>query len=132
MTARAQAAALPPLARAEPRDSDRATLVVLLLAAGAWLLLWAWTLGGDGHHGGSADLLGVPRPAAVGLAWLVMVVAMMLPLALGLLGSVRRLVSRRPRPGLLTALAGAAFLAPWVLSGQIAQAATGRRRAIGS
>ena len=125
MTARAQAAVLAaPARRAEPRDRDRATLVVLLLAGGAWLLLWAWTLGGRGHHGGSADLLGVPQPAAVGLAWLVMVVAMMLPLALGLLGAVRRLVSRRTRPGLLVALAGAAFLAPWVLSGQVAQAAT--------
>ena len=60
--------------------------MVLLLAGGAWLSC------GPGPSGatvttGVGGFLGVPRPAAVGLAWLVMVVAMMLPLALGLLGS---------------------------------------------
>lgn len=107
------------------------TLVVLLLAGAAWLVLWSWSLDGHAHHSWGAPLGGSPTQSA-GAAWLVMVIAMMLPLAAQLLASVRRLVGRRPRPGLLVALAGAAFLAPWLVAGQLAQAAAVGLDALGS
>lgn len=116
----------PPAAIAEDGLGDRArdhvTLALLVLSGAAWLLLWAWSLGGQGHHGG-AGAAGRSSALALAAGWLVMVVAMMLPLAIELLGSVRRLTSRRARPGLYAAVAGAGFLAPWVLTGQVAQAA---------
>ena len=102
---------------------------MLALSGAAWLVLVLWGLGGQGHHhgGGLLDRTTGLSPAA---GWLVMVVAMMLPLAAEMLGSVRRLASRRAHPGLYVAVAGAGFVALWMATGQLAQAADTGLRAL--
>lgn len=118
---------------------DLVVLVVLLVAAAAWATLVATH--GDGHpatghaiapepapagphtqHSGPAS--GIPAPPAplvataltVG-AWTIMVLAMMLPPALPLLQTVRRLVSRQPDPWRLTALSAMTFVGAWAVVG---------------
>lgn len=117
------------------RDPDRelTVLVVLALAALAWTLL---ALTHTGHTAGAAP--GVDQPLgghaqhsspagggpsspvlALGLlgltGWVLMVVAMMLPPALPLLQTARRLAARRPDPWRLTALSAMTFV--WVWTG---------------
>jgi predicted metal-binding membrane protein len=104
-----------------PRDAGLAIPAVVGVSLAAWATLWWWSLDAGGHadHASATGLAGAPRPVALGLAWLVMVVAMMLPLAADLLGGVGRLASRRSRPALLVALAGVGFLAPWLAGGPL-------------
>ncbi|MCD2187009.1 DUF2182 domain-containing protein [Actinomycetospora soli] len=97
---------------------------VLALAALAWVgLAWPDLLA---HHGGAATpdpmahMGHLPVGPAVGpvlLAWVVMVVAMMLPPALPLLTTVAGLAVGRGCPMLLAALAGATFVAVWTVAG---------------
>lgn len=124
------------------RDVDRSlvALAVLLLAAAAWGALVALhgsnghsatghvavldpaISGPHAHHGGpAADDLVVPASLtgtvlATG-AWTIMVVAMMLPPALPLLQTVRRLTSRQPDPWRLTVLSGMTFVGAWTVVG---------------
>ena len=84
-------------------------VAVVALGGAAWLIL-LWPSAGHAH--GSAGL--GPSPVA---GWALMVVAMMLPPALPLLQTVRRLVSRRRAPTALVALAAATFLGVWLLAG---------------
>ena len=125
-----------------PVDQNLVVLAILALAATAWAVLLLTH--GDGghsttghaetelpaateshpHHGGSA-VTDVAPPAflvdaglAVG-AWTVMVVAMMLPPALPLLQTVRRLVSRRPDPWRLTTLSAMTFVGAWAVVGAV-------------
>lgn len=121
-------------------DRELVALGVLVAAAAAWGLLFlahdavghggehvsAGGLGpaevvGSSHaqHGGTAV---TPPPAMVGgvLAvggWALMVVAMMLPPALPLLQTVRRLVSRQPDPWRLTVLGALTFVGAWTVVG---------------
>ena len=71
------------------------------------------------HHSGTP----IPLPPALvgGLVavggWALMVVAMMLPPALPLLQTVRRLVSRQPDPWRLTILSVMTFIGAWTVVG---------------
>ncbi|MFW6187223.1 MAG: DUF2182 domain-containing protein [Actinomycetota bacterium] len=135
----------PTAARATARRLDRnlVALAVLTASGMAWGLL-ALTHGsalghsssthpgpggsvqddpaGHAGHGGTADV--VPPPALVDGAvvlgaWALMVVAMMLPPALPLLQTVRRLAARRPDPWRLTALSAMTFVGAWTLVGAL-------------
>lgn len=142
-TVRGQAAARPPAPAGRGRDAQLLSLAVILVAATAWALLAlthpaGHSMGGSAemsapltlpmhdHVGGAAqghDHVGGAPPVVLvqgGLAvggWAVMVVAMMLPPALPLLQTVRRLVVRRPDPWRLTVLSAMTFLGVWTVVG---------------
>ncbi|ADD45961.1 DUF2182 domain-containing protein [Stackebrandtia nassauensis] len=98
------------------------------LVATAGLVLWhfsPWThymhltlpSGGHDHHGGGAE---PGMTAMVGLftgAWLLMTVAHMLPTAIPLLASFRRVAARRPERTRLTVVVVAGFLTVWAAAG---------------
>jgi predicted metal-binding membrane protein len=130
--------------RARRLNIDLVVLLVLGIAALGWWLL-ALTHSGSGHfllgqpgtsHDPSFDLPpggpvhhGTPQvgtgfavlaPGVWGLlGWGLMVLAMMLPPALPLLRTVRRLVSRRPDPWRLTTLSALIFCWIWVAVGVV-------------
>jgi predicted metal-binding membrane protein len=101
--------------RTEGRVAGRRalTLVVVATAGAAWVALAV-----AGHHG-----TGI-------LAWIVMVLAMMLPPALPMLDTVRRLVSAHRRPGLLLLAGGTAFVGVWTAAGAVLLAADALLRAL--
>ncbi len=136
-------------AAAWAREVDRhaVALAVLTAAAAAWGVL-AFRHGGghalvevpsassgqhlgDSHasHGAAISSGAAPSSSAAGAltvalaGWALMVVAMMLPPALPLLETVRRLVSRRSRAVLLTLLAAVTFVGAWTLVGAVLIAA---------
>ena len=83
-------------------------VAVVSLAAAAWLvLLWP-----AAHPHGSTGAGWSPVAG-----WTLMITAMMLPPALPLLETIRRLVARRRTPAALVATGTAAFLAVWLLAG---------------
>ena len=119
------------------RDPQLLTLAVIALAAGAWgVLAVAHPMGhslgeaaatapsvpppGHGHTtgGGAPPAVLVHGALAVG-GWAVMVVAMMLPPALPLLQTVRRLVGHRPDPWRLTTLSAMTFVGVWTTVGAV-------------
>lgn len=132
----------PPRRAARDGSIDRqlVALGVLVVAAAAWGLLFL-VHGVVGHGGEHAVAGGVavpdvtdsshshhrgtavsPPPVLVGGlltvgGWALMVVAMMLPPALPLLQTVRRLVSRQPDPWRLTVLGGLTFVGAWTIVG---------------
>jgi predicted metal-binding membrane protein len=94
--------------RAAAPTGELLPVAVVALAAAAWLvLLWP---AGHSHGSGAAG----PSPVT---GWALMVVAMMLPPALPLLETIRRLVARRRSPAALVAAGAAAFLTVWLLAG---------------
>ncbi len=121
------------------RTGDGRALVVLVLAVAT--LAWLWLALRPGHDHGFPDLVARtthghhdhthtdlgPDPVGPLLTWLagwvVMVVAMMLPPALPLLRTVRRLTARRARPLLLLAACTAGFVLAWTLAGVVLVAA---------
>lgn len=133
----------PATARVQAIDQHALALLVLTAAAGAWVAVAV--LHGDGHatvgpalpaesHAGAAHAghgahhappagpggaLTVSALAVATAGWALMVVAMMLPPALPLLGTVRRLVSRRRQGLLLTLLAAVTFVGVWTLVGVV-------------
>jgi predicted metal-binding membrane protein len=135
------------LAGARWRDSQRlaATLIAAVVVP-AWALLALWSASpwrGYLDHGGWGDTLAlsplcraVPGgtvlvPALVaGLAWLLMIAAMMVPTVIPLVGSFRRAVAGRVDAGRLVALVLAGYVAAWLAFGFAAHAAdTGIRTA---
>ena len=121
------------------RDPQLLTLAVIVLAACAWAVLAVVHPGGHTWGGTSATVPPVVTPEAHHSAghsavvpsselvhgvlavagWAVMVVAMMLPPALPLLQTVRRLVARRPDPWRLTTLSAMTFLWSWTAVGAV-------------
>jgi predicted metal-binding membrane protein len=105
---------------------DRAILGGLLVAlvAAAWLALWLWGASPYArylHHEGGIGPL--PLEAAMFAAgWVLMIVAMMLPSSLPLVTTFGLLVRRRRRPGTLTSLLLAGYLAIWAAFGLAAWA----------
>jgi predicted metal-binding membrane protein len=109
-------------------DRDLLLPAVLVVAAGAWLLL---ILGSDhvvapGHEGhvagghvhGDTAAVGTGALTSAGLiGWFLMVVAMMLPPALPLLRMLQRLVARHRSRRALVLSGVASFLAVWMLLG---------------
>ncbi|MBY5974188.1 DUF2182 domain-containing protein [Ferrimonas balearica] len=127
MTRRAAAPLAPPALRVV---SNPAVPWCLGLSAISWLALWALSLGGgtlmlcltapqvslDGIRRALAATLFVASPAALALEWLLMVLAMMLPLALPHLGIFCARLYRDMRLAALgAALAG--YLGIWMLVG---------------
>lgn len=130
-------------ARVRRLNVDGVILLILGIAAVAWWLLalthsgTGHSLGGqpaapglappefpaDGAHHGSAPSGAASTVLPLGvwglLGWALMVVAMMLPPALPLLQTVRRLVSRRPDPWRLTMLSALVFCWIWVAVGVV-------------
>jgi predicted metal-binding membrane protein len=104
---------------------DRAILVGSLgaLSVVAWLSLWLWE--GSvyapylGHTGGTAAPL-VAEAVLFTIAWLLMIVAMMLPSTVPLALTFRALVGRRPHPGHLLAWLLVGYLAIWTAFGAAA------------
>ncbi|WP_300008828.1 DUF2182 domain-containing protein [Pseudonocardia sp.] len=105
------------------------TLALLATAALAWVWLWFDHRGaGAGHHHGAGPVA-APFGLYVG-AWLVMLVAMMLPTTRPLLGLFSTAVrSRRDRPVLLGAVV-AGYLAAWLGAGVLAFLADRGARAL--
>ncbi|MCM3487651.1 DUF2182 domain-containing protein, partial [Kocuria rosea] len=124
-------------------DQQLLVLGVLVAAAGAWVLLFTLH-GGTGHtlvgpsapstpltdavpgdhlahgHGSPATVPSALISAILALSgWVLMVIAMMLPPALPLLQTVRRLVSRRPDPWRLTVVSAMTFVGAWTLVGVV-------------
>ena len=107
-------------------DHRRLAVAVLSVAALAWIgLAWPGLLE---HHGPGAapdpmaahgHQVATPGVGFVLLAWVVMVVAMMLPPALPLLSTVAGLAVGRSRPAPLVAVAGTAFIAVWTVAGAV-------------
>jgi predicted metal-binding membrane protein len=90
------------------------------VAAASLLLLgrspYGWLL----HHGEISTAGDAPLPIRVLLlmaAWVLMVIAMMLPTAVPLLEALRRVVARRPDRRRLLAIASVGFLSTWTAFG---------------
>lgn len=104
----------------DPRR-DRAILAASLVALSglAWLTLWLWAGSPWGrylHHEGGLGSL--PLEAGLfALAWVLMIVAMMLPSSVPLVITFAGLVGRRRQPGLLVGLLLAGYLVVWAAFG---------------
>ena len=108
--------------RAPGRDRAILATVVALLAATAWLALWAWEASPYGrylHHEAPAGLGIGAEIALFGIGWVVMIVAMMLPTTIPLLATFGAIVGRRPHPRRLVALAIAGYLLTWAVVGLV-------------
>lgn len=132
--------------QAPSRRSDQYALVLIVIAvaASAWILLALSH--GDGHSGATPPAVAPevhgehtagahshhaaptadPGVSAIGAhatqavtGWALMVVAMMLPPALPLLQTVRKLVANRPMAPMLTSLSAGAFVAAWTVVGVV-------------
>lgn len=128
----------PPAGLGAGHSRTLATLLIAL-AALAWGVLWWWSASphaGYLGHGGWADLAvvaalcrAVPQgawlmPALLhGLAWVLMIAAMMLPTTYPLLALFRRIVAGRADAGILVGLVVAGFFAAWFVFGLAAHAA---------
>lgn len=131
-----------PAAPLAPRRSDARRPAVILIAAvavPAWTLLALWSASpwrGYLDHGGWGDTLALSPlcralpggeivvPALVaGLAWLLMIAAMMVPTVLPLLGMFRRVVAGRPDAGRLVGIMLGGYVAVWMGFGVAAHAA---------
>jgi predicted metal-binding membrane protein len=106
--------------RVPARDRSILVAVLGLLAATAWLVLWAWDASPYGrylHHDAPG---GLGTPIELGLfvvGWALMIVAMMLPTSIPLVATFGMLVRRRRRPRLLVGLVIVGYLATWTAVG---------------
>jgi predicted metal-binding membrane protein len=106
--------------RAPARDRTIFVAVLGLLAATAWLVLWAWDTSPYGrylHHDAPS---GLGTPIELGLfvvGWALMIVAMMLPTSIPLVATFGMLVRRRRRPRLLVGLVIVGYVATWTAVG---------------
>lgn len=91
------------------------TTALLALAAAAWVAV-VLTHGAGEHAHGVHEAAGDPAPIRLA-GWTLMVIAMMLPPALPLAGVLAALLSGRPSPVPRLAVALAAFVAVWVVTG---------------
>ena len=126
-------------AAAATRALDPQTLrvgLVAALSAVAWLALAAWSLSPYGRyleHGGWTEegpfgvlCRSIPQGALIvpalvyGLAWLLMITAMMLPTTLPLLGIFSRVVAARPDAGALLGRVVAGYAIAWLGFGLVA------------
>ncbi|MCT2360559.1 MULTISPECIES: DUF2182 domain-containing protein [Kocuria] len=147
----ASAAPEPSLPRASRTPGTHLVVVVVVtVAALSWVVL-ALTHGGghSGGHGASPEVLS--RPGGVGTsghhgavpippavvevliavwAWGVMVLAMMLPPAVPLLHTVRRLTSHRADPWRLTVVSAMTFVGAWTAVGAVLVALDATTRAV--
>jgi len=101
---------------------DRAFLAASLLglAVVAWVALWAVDGSPYARYLQHDTPVDGPLALQVGLftvGWLVMIVAMMLPSSVPLVLTFGAIVSRRPRPGLLTALLIGGYAVVWTAFG---------------
>jgi predicted metal-binding membrane protein len=114
------------------RGPDLVVPVVAGISIAAWLALWWWGLdaGGHAHHDGVAEPAAGRGALALGIGWLAMVAAMMLPLAADVLGVVSSRVRGLPRGGLLVGLTGLGFVAPWLAIGLLLYLADGGLAAV--
>jgi predicted metal-binding membrane protein len=113
-------------------------LLLAVLAALAWITLWAWTSSPYGRYLGHEEWQGIGLvgtlcqampggaivvPAALyAVAWIVMTVAMMLPTTLPLFDTFHRALGGRPDRGRLLALLGLGYVAAWGAFGLLAHA----------
>lgn len=91
-----------------------------LLAAAAWLSLWAWERSPGArylHHGSAGGNQPALETALFVGGWLVMTVAMMLPTTVPLLATFSGMVSRRPGHLRLVAVVVAGYLVTWTAFG---------------
>jgi predicted metal-binding membrane protein len=109
----------------------RVAFLPLALAAAAFAALTAWGLSSSAHlmmllPDGTHEMPGMVMPGDAGApvlaaaflgAWMLMVLATMLPTALPLLGAFERVAASRPRPGRLGMLVTGGFLAVWLTAG---------------
>lgn len=109
--------------------------LLIALAALAWALLWAWSLSPYARYLEHAGLDAGPAaalcralpggaqwlpPALSALAWLLMLVAMMLPTTLPLFEALARLSAQRADRGRLLLLLGLGYVAVWTIFGLLA------------
>lgn len=91
------------------------------LVVAAWVGLWLWSTSPAGryldHRDLEADGLTALTAGLFVVGWLLMTIAMMLPTSLPLVATFRAIVGRRPRPGRLTGLVVAGYLATWTAVG---------------
>lgn len=120
----------PAVTRRSAETDDRSTVVLTWgVATLAWLALGLGVIGhGGAAHTGTVEQLDgtIGMPPAAGwpqlgvlIAWLLMVLAMMVPLSARLLVAVRRLVARRRHPGALVAVSAIGLVVPWLVVGQL-------------
>jgi predicted metal-binding membrane protein len=96
------------------------------LAATAWLAVWLWGASPYARYlGHEADAAGASKWTVLALflaGWTLMIVAMMLPTATGLLRAFGRVVRARPDRARLQVLVALAFLAVWLMVGYLFRA----------
>jgi predicted metal-binding membrane protein len=115
-----------PPAAARWRGERLLVAVTITAAAAAWLLLASVSRTAAGarlHHHGPSTSTGAVDHLLFATGWLLMVAAMMLPVSLRFVVTLRRLLGSRRHGGLLvlTGLAGYALV--WVLVGELFQLA---------
>jgi predicted metal-binding membrane protein len=99
---------------------DVATVLVAVLAALAWLSLWAWDRSPYARYLSHAELrhaTGASETMLFVAGWTLMTVAMMLPTSLPLVSMFDRLTARRSDRALLMALLVTGYLATWSIFG---------------
>src|SRR5262245_50479682 len=119
----------------EVRSGRAFQVLMLLLVAQAWALMWLWQASPYGRYlehgdwrsaGIGAVCAAVPGGVFVGRAliylagFVVMTAAMMLPTVMPLLGIFRRLTAARPDRGLLLTLVILGYLSAWTAFGLVA------------
>ncbi len=107
------------------RARDRTVLIAILalLAATAWLVLWAWDASPYGRYLHHEAPSGLGTPVDLGLfsvGWALMIVAMMLPTSIPLVATFGALVGRRRRPRQLVGLVIVGYVATWTAVGLVA------------
>jgi predicted metal-binding membrane protein len=97
---------------------SRLTVIVVLVSFLAAMGLWGWGLSpfADFLRHDAATERGLPDVLFV-LGWLLMCIAMMLPIALPLLAAVERLTERRPDAIRLIVITALGFLGVWLGAG---------------
>jgi predicted metal-binding membrane protein len=109
--------------RVPTRDRTILVLLLAMLAATAWLVLWTWDASPYSRylHHDTPSGLGTPLQLGLfALGWALMIVAMMLPTSIPLVVTFGALVQRRRRPRLLVGLVIAGYLATWTAIGLVA------------
>jgi hypothetical protein len=105
----------------KPIDGRLVLVATWALSAAAWTMLSVWALSSWAPLLTHRDAPGVTGGLALAAGWLLMILAMVVPLSVKLLTSVGRLVGRRADRHRLVVTAAVGVTLPWLLVGQSLQ-----------
>jgi predicted metal-binding membrane protein len=105
----------------KPFDGRSIVVATWGISVTAWATLTVWALSSWAPLLSHGDAPGVTGALTLAAGWLLMILAMMLPLSVRLLTSVGRLVGRRADRSRLVVMAAVGVALPWLVVGQALQ-----------